>query len=121
MLRKVSENSGVFVLVGAANASPISVIGVLTLFFEDWPQKTSEIVTTAATLTTVSAAEVLLSLRMPRSLFAPGRRKRASQLKTVCAVQRFQGVYPEKTKKRKIKRHYLVLIVCPATECTIFG
>lgn len=54
MLRDASETSNAFVLVGLANGSPISLLGVLTVFFEDWPQKVADAVVGAVTVGTVS-------------------------------------------------------------------
>lgn len=54
MLRNASETSNAFVLVGLANGSPISTLGVLTLFFEEWPQMLADIVVGAVTVSTVS-------------------------------------------------------------------
>ena len=55
-LRNASETSNAFVLAGLANASPISALGILTLLFDDWPQRVADVVVGAVTIGTVSAS-----------------------------------------------------------------
>lgn len=63
-LRKASETSNAFMLLGLAYGSPISFLGVLTFFFEDWPQMLADMVVGAVTLSTVS-------LRIERKNYIP--------------------------------------------------
>lgn len=54
LLRKAGETSNAFELAGLVNGIPIAVLGMLTFFFEEWPQQVAEIVIGAWTVGTVS-------------------------------------------------------------------
>lgn len=54
VLRKASGTTNAFVIAGLAVGSPLPVLGVLALFYCEWPTKVAEAIVGAATAGLVS-------------------------------------------------------------------
>lgn len=56
MLQNASESGSAFVLLGVANAVPISALGALTVYYQDWPEVVADLAIGAGTTCAVSVS-----------------------------------------------------------------